>query len=295
VTVSGLGPTIANILVTGSVYTLIAIGLTMVYGMLRILHIAHAGVYAVGAMVGLFVFNALPVGFWPAALAAVVASGLLGVLIYHLAYRWVLSAPRGTPLIVSIGIFIALQALMERPFLLGPTTQSFDADVGLPTFDAGGAFQLTPAQLAIVLATSACGLAVWYVLNRTVLGLSWRALSEDQNMARSLGVSTGRAVSLNMFLGSAMAGLAGVLIAVYQNGVNAHMGEVVAYKAFVVVVLGGLGSVGGAAAAAFILAAVEILISTYLGSLFPRDAIGFAVLILILLFMPRGLLGKSLD
>ncbi len=114
-------------------------------------------------------------------------------------------------------------------------------------------------------------------------------------MARSLGVATQKAVALNMFLGSAMAGLAGVLIAVYENAVDAYMGEVVAYKAFVIVVLGGLGSVVGAAVAAFILAAVEIGLSTTMGGVFPRDAIGFAVLILILLFAPTGLFGKRLD
>lgn len=294
-----MGLTLANIVVTGCLYTLIAVGLTMVYGMLRVLHIVHAGVFAFGAMVGLFTFQALPfgsgpAGFWPAAAVGVVASGLFGVAIYHLGYRWVLDAPRGTPLLISIGLFITLQALMEKTFLLGPDTSGFPATTGLPALDVAG-LPFTPIQTAIVLCTAASGLAVWYVLARTRMGLSWRALSEDIAMARALGVAAERAVALNMFLGSAMAGLAGVLIGVYENAVHAHMGGVVAYKAFVVVVLGGLGSVAGAALAAFLLAAVEIGISTYLGGLFPRDAIGFAVLILILLFAPTGLLGKRLD
>jgi branched-chain amino acid transport system permease protein len=252
----------------------------MVYGMLRVLHIVHAGVFAVGAAVGLVVFQTLPVGFWPALFAAMLASGALGVAIYHIGYRWVLDAPRGTPLLVSIGLFITLQSLLEKPFLLGAYASAFDAPVGLPRVQLG-ALAFTPTQLAIVLSTVAASGVVWLVLNRTRLGLSWRALSEDMNMAR--------------FLGSAMAGMAGVLVAVYENAVSAHMGEVVAYKAFVVVVLGGLGSVLGAAVAAFVLAAFEIGISTYLGGLFPRDAIGFAVLIVILLFMPTGLLGRRFD
>ena len=289
-----LSLTVANILVTGCLYTLIAIGLTMVYGMLRVLHIVHAGVFAVGAMVALFVFQGLSAGFWPALLAAILASGATGVVIYYVGYRWVLDAPRGTPLIVSIGLFIALQSIMEKTFLLGPDVSGFDAATGFPALRLG-AFAITSIQTAIVASTAVVGLAVWYALTRTRLGLSWRALSEDMNMARSLGVATERAVVMNMFMGSAMAGLAGVLIAVYENAVYAHMGEVVAYKAFVVVVLGGLGSVPGAVAAAFILATVEIGISTVWGSFFPRDAIGFAVLILILLFMPTGLLGKRLD
>ncbi len=289
-----MGVTLANIVVTGCLYTLIAIGLTMVYGMLRVLHIAHAAVFAVGAMVGLFVFQAVPLGLWPALVLAMLASGIMGVAIYHVGYRWVLDAPRGTPLIVSIGIFIAVQALLERPFLLGPQASSFDASPGLPAL-ALGDFAFTPIQTTIVLSTAVVGAGVWYLLARTRLGLSWRALSEDINMARSLGVRTQNAVAVNMFLGSAMAGLAGVLIAVYENAVAAYMGEVVAYKAFVIVVLGGLGSVLGAAVAAFILAAVEIGISTTIGGLFPRDAIGFVVLILILLFAPTGLFGKRLD
>ncbi|MDP7524083.1 MAG: branched-chain amino acid ABC transporter permease [Arenicellales bacterium] len=289
-----MGVTLANIVVTGCLYTLLAIGLTMVYGMLRVLHIAHAAVFAVGAMVGLFVFQAVPFGLWLAILLAMLASGLMGVAIYHVGYRWVLDAPRGTPLIVSIGIFIAVQALLERPFLLGPQASSFDASPDLPALALGG-FGFTPIQTTIVLSTGAVGAGVWYLLSRTRLGLSWRALSEDINMARSLGVATQNAVALNMFLGSAMAGLAGVLIAVYENSVSAYMGEVVAYKAFVIVVLGGLGSVLGAAVAAFTLAAVEIGIATVFGGLFPRNAIGFAVLILILLFAPTGLFGKRLD
>ena len=289
-----MGVTLANIVVTGCLYTLIAIGLTMVYGMLRVLHIAHAAVFAVGAMVGLFVFQAVPLGLWPALVLAMLASGIMGVAIYHVGYRWVLDAPRGTPLIVSIGIFIAVQALLERPFLLGPQASSFDASPGLPAL-ALGDFAFTPIQTTIVLSTAVVGAGVWYLLARTRLGLSWRALSEDINMARSFGVRTQNAVAVNMFLGSAMAGLAGVLIAVYENAVDAYMGEVVAYKAFVIVVLGGLGSVVGAAVAAFILAAVEIGLSTTMGGVFPRDAIGFAVLILILLFAPTGLFGKRLD
>lgn len=289
-----MGPTIANIVVTGCLYTLIAIGLTMVYGMLRVLHIAHAAVFAVGAMVGLFAFSTLPIGFWPALLVAMAASGAMGVAIYFLGYRWVLEAPRGTPLIVSIGLLIAVQALLEKDFLLGPHATSFDAPTGLPAISLG-AIPFTSIQTTIIVSTAVVGALVWFVLNRTRLGLSWRALSEDMNMTRSFGVAIDGAVATNMFMGSAMAGLAGVLIGVYENAVYAHMGSVVAYKAFIVVVLGGLGSVTGAAAAAFILAAVEIGISTGFGAFFPRDAIGFAVLILILLFMPTGLFGKRLD
>lgn len=289
-----MGATLANIVVTGCLYTLIAIGLTMVYGMLRVLHIVHAGVFAVGAAVGMAVFQATPAGFWLALAAAMGASGLMGVGIYFIGYRWVLDAPRGTPLLVSIGLFITVQSLLEKEFLLGPHASSFDAATGLPSV-ALGSFAFTPIQTAIVLCTATVCAGVWLILNRTRLGLSWRALSEDMDMTRSFGVATEQAVTVNMFLGSAMAGLAGVLIAVYENAVYAHMGEVVAYKAFVVVVLGGLGSIWGAAVAAFVLAAFEIGISTALGGLFPRDAIGFAVLILILLFMPTGLFGKRLD
>lgn len=289
-----MASTIANIVVTGCLYTLIAMGLTMVYGMLRVLHIAHAAVFAVGAMVGLFAFESLWGGFWPALLLALLASGSMGVAIYYLGYRWVLDAPRGTPLLVSIGLLIAVQALLEKPFLLGPHTSSFYAPTGVPGVSLG-AFALTSIQTTIVLSTAVAGLLLWYVLNRTKLGLSWQALSEDANMARSLGVATERAIAINMFLGSAMAGLAGVLIAVYYNSVSAHMGEVVAYKAFVVVVLGGLGSVLGAAVASFLLAAVEIVIPTVFGGLFPRDAVSFAVLILVLLFYPTGLLGRRTD
>ncbi len=277
-------------LTQGSIYFLIAVGLTMVYGILKILHIAHAAVYTVGAGVGLAVFR-LTGNFWAALAAAMVVSGAVGVLIYRGVYFYMLDQPRIVPLITSVGLFLLMQDLLQKPYLMGPYQHAFPAQDVFPSLTLP--WGTVPSAQVMILVFTALTLGVLYgVFTRTRLGLAWQAAAMDRDMAGAVGVNLNRAIALNFLLGSALAGAAGVLVGVFYNSVYATMGDVPSYKAFVVIVLGGMGSVSGTVAASFLLALAETVLLSSVGYVLPRDAIAFLVLILVLMFRPQGLLGR---
>ena len=288
---ASIGQLIANALILGCIYTLIAIGLTMVYGILQILHIAHAAVYTIGAAVGLGVYN-LTDNFWVALPVAMLASGVVGVLIYVGIYRRMLDAPRIVPLITSIGLFIMAQDLLQKDWLLGPYMHAFPAQSGMPEVRTP-LFRLTSTEVLILVLTVVLLAVVYFILTRTRIGLGWRASAQDREMAAAVGVNINRVITLNFLLGSALAGAAGVLVGVYYNNVFATMGDVPSYKAFVIIVLGGLGSVTGTVVAGLLLALAETFLVATVGFVLPRDAIAFLVLILVLMFRPKGLFGRG--
>ncbi len=298
---------LSNAMVLASTYILIAIGLTMVYGVLKVLHIAHAGVYASGAFVGLVAFSFLRplltplfdarigsnLAFWIALPMAMLVSGIAGVLIYLGIYRFTWGKSPTVSLVASVGLFMLIQDLLQKPFLLGPQPKAFPASgAGMPRIETPW-FTLTPNQVLILVVTLILLAIVYLILNRTRIGLGWQAASLDPEMAAAVGVNVTRVIVMNFFLGSMLAGAAGVLVSVYDNMVYATMGDVPSYKAFVVVVLGGLGSVPGTIIASIVLAVTETFMVALAGSLLPRDAIAFLVLILLLMFRPRGLLGRA--
>lgn len=279
-----------NAVVLGSTYSLIAIGLTMVYGILKILHIAHAGVYTLGAYIGLYALYAFDNNFWIALVLAMLATGIAGVLIYRGMYYYMLKESRIVPLISSIGLFIALQELFR--LFAGPYQKAFPAKSGFPRVETSW-FSLTSAQGLIIVLTAVSFLALYLIIGKTKIGLGWQVCEQDIDMAGAMGVNVNRSIALNFFISSMLAGAAGVLMALYRNSVSPTMGAMVSYKAFVVVVLGGFGNVTGCIVAGLLLAFVE----TFLGHLewfeFPRDAIAFLVLISVLIFRPKGLFGRK--
>jgi len=232
---------LANGIAVGSVYALIYLGLTMVYGILRILHVAHAGIYTLGAYVGLLAFRLIG-DFWLSLLVGMAGSALAGYLVERLLYMPLLHLPRIAPLIVSIGLFTA----MEEGFRIvaGPHTLTYNASIGLGTI-SWGAFRLTETQVLILLVTFGILIFLWAFLTRTRMGLAMRACSMDAETTSSFGANVSAIIALNFLLGSAMAGAAGVLIGVYDNQVWPTMGSIPAYKALAIVVLGGLGSIPG--------------------------------------------------
>ncbi|HZD55643.1 MAG TPA: branched-chain amino acid ABC transporter permease [Anaerolineales bacterium] len=283
---------LSNAVVLASTYVLMAAGLTMVYGVLKVLHIAHAAVYTVGAFTGLLVFSWLG-NFWLALAVAVLVSGVVGVLIYRATYFYMLDAPRTVPLIASIGLFVMLTDLLQKGFLMGPYQMAFPADgAGMPRIETG-LFALTPTQVLIVVVTGALMAGVYVLLTRTRIGLGWQAAAMDREMAGAVGINLNRVVALNFFLGSALAGAAGVLVGVYNNSVFATMGDLPSYKAFIIIVLGGMGSLPGVIVASLLLAIIENFLVASVGYVLPRDAIAFLVLIFMLMFRPHGLLGQE--
>lgn len=282
---------LANALVLAATYALIATGLTMVYGILKILHIAHAAIYTIGAATGLAIFNATG-NFWLALTLAMAVSGVAGVLVYTGVYRRMLDAPRIVPLITSIGLYIMAQDLLQKDYLLGPYIQDFPARSGLPAWRTSW-FELPATGVLIVVLTAVFLALVYLVMTRTRIGLGWRAAAQDREMAAAVGVNIDRVIALNFLLGSALAGAAGVLVGVYYNQIFATMGDVPAYKAFVIIVLGGMGSVQGTLVASLLLALAETFLIATVGFVLPRDAIAFLVLIAVLMFRPEGLFGGS--
>lgn len=283
---------LSNAIVLASTYILMAAGLTMVYGVLKVLHIAHAAVYTVGAFVGLLVFTWVG-NFWLALLVAMIASGVMGVLIYRGVYYYILDAPRTVPLIASVGMFVMFTDLLQKDFLMGPYQKALPVGgAGMPRIRMG-LFSLTPKQVLILVVTVVLLVIVYFILSRTRLGLGWQAAAMDREMTGAVGVNLNRVVALNFFLGSALAGAAGVLVGVYNNSVFATMGDLPSYKAFIIIVLGGMGSLPGTIVASLLLAIVENFMIAYVGYVLPRDAVAFLVLILMLMFRPHGLLGQE--
>ena len=280
---------LANGIAVGSVYALISLGLTMVYGILRILHVAHAEIYTLSAYVELLAFRFIG-DFWLSLLVGMAGAAAAGYLVERLLYTPLLHLPRIAPLIASIGLFTA----MEEGFRIvaGPHTLTYNASIGLGSISFGS-FQLTETQILILLVTFGILIFLWAFLTKTRMGLAMRACAMDAETASSFGANVSAIIAVNFLLGSAMAGAAGVLIGVYDNQVWPTMGSIPAYKALAIVVLGGLGNIPGTVLASFIVGLAETFFIGILAIPFPRDAVAFLAMILVLMFKPYGLLGKA--
>jgi branched-chain amino acid transport system permease protein len=277
-------------IVQGSIYALIALGLTLVYGLLRILHVAHAALFTLGGYLGVLISNAT--GSFPLAMAAsMVIVGFAGMAVYKLAYEPLLGKPPFISLIASIALFIASEEIFR--IIFGPYGLSYTNPPLQGYFELPGGFFLKYGEaLVIVLSVVMLSLLGWLSGN-TRLGVSWRATVKDPSMARAFGINIQNVRYMNFFIGSALAASAGVLVALLNNLVEPTMGSVPSYKALAIIVLGGLGSVRGTLLAAMAIGVIEAFGTIYLGHLLDRDALAFAFLILVLMVRPQGLLGAK--
>ncbi|HOV28489.1 MAG TPA: branched-chain amino acid ABC transporter permease [Synergistales bacterium] len=277
-----------NGIAIGAIYAMITLGLALVYGILRILHVAHAAVYTVGAYVGLAVFAATQNILLSAAGAMVSCAGL-GFLIERFVYYPLLKYPPYVPLIGSIACLLAIEEICR--LAAGPYILSFPARLPFPSFTVGGI--VISSTLTAVYCISAGVLALlWFITTRTELGLAMRATSQDMAIASAMGINSHRIISLTFMIGSAVAAIAGILVGIYYNQVYPSMGAVPAYKTLALIVVGGLGSVPGAVLASILLGVGETLLIGYAGIPLPRDALAFIAMIAVLLWRPQGLLGS---
>lgn len=279
---------VAQSLVQGCLYALIALGLTLVYGLLRILHVAHAALFTLGAYLGVLVHNAT--GSLMLAFAVAMAlAGLGGVAMFRLAYQPLLAKPPYVALIASIGLYIASEEIFRIVF--GASGLSFAAPPLQEQVSLGG-LQFKQAELAVMIGSVLIiGLLGW-LQTRTRIGIACQATVSDPQMAESFGIRLNTVRDLNFLVGSALAGFAGVWVAILNNLVEPTMGSVPSYKALAIIVLGGLGSVRGTLMAALVLGLIESFGTTYLGQLLDRNAIAFAFLILVLMMRPQGLFAR---
>jgi len=277
-------------IVQGSIYALIALGLTLVYGLLRILHVAHAALFTLGGYIGVVVTNSTG-SLLLALVVAMFVVGLVGMLMYKLAYEPLLSQPPYIALIASIALFIASEEIYRIVF--GPYGLSYQSPPLQGQFELFSGFFLKYTELLVVGLSLVLLSALAWMSKKTRTGIAWRATVSDPDIARAFGVNIQKVRYLNFFIGSAFAAVAGVLVALLNNLVEPTMGSVPSYKALAIIVLGGLGSIRGTLVASMLLGVLESFGTIYIGHLLDRDAIAFAFLILVLMFRPQGLLGAK--
>ncbi len=272
----------------GSIYALITLGLALVYGILRILHIAHAGIYTIGAYTGLFLFKAsgsLLIGV----AGSMVFCALLGVGIERFVYYPLLKYPPYVPLIGSIAVLLAIEELCR--LVAGPQILTFPAALPFAQLQIAG-FTISSTLTAVYCITALVLIILWYITSRTEMGLAMRAVSQDIPIADAMGINSHLIVSLTFAIGSAIAALAGTLVGIYYNQVYPTMGAVPAYKTLALIVVGGLGSVPGAVIASLLLGVAETLLIGYADIPLPRDALAFIAMIAVLMWRSEGLLGS---
>jgi branched-chain amino acid transport system permease protein len=280
---------LAQGLIYGCMYAIIAVGLTLVYGLLRILHVAHAGLFTLGAYLGLLVTNATGSLLLAIPVAAVFA-GLVGMAIYRFCYQPILHKPPYVALIASIGLFIAMEEIYRLVF--GPYGLTY-AEAPLQGQVVIMGMNLRMVDVVIVFGSVAMLGALSWLAQKTRLGVAWRATVDDSQMAESFGISVQKVRYLNFFIGSALAAVAGIFVSLLSNLAEPTMGGVPSYKALAIIVLGGLGNVPGTLIASLILGVVEAFGTIYVGAYLDRDAIAFAFLILVLMFKPQGLFSRK--
>ena len=275
-------------LIQGGIYALIAIGLTLVYGLLRILHVAHAGLYALGGYIAIIVTNATD-SFSLALVCSMIFVGLVGMAIYRIFYQPLLDKPPFVALIASIGLFIAMEEIYRIVFgaygltFVSPPLQGSVTISHIYLREC----EIVSMILAILLII---GLSLFTKYSR--IGIAWRATVTDPEMAESFGVDVLKVRYLNFFIGSAMAAAAGSMVALLNNLVEPTMGSVPSYKALAIIVLGGLGNVKGTLIASLAIGIAEAFGTIYLGNILDRDSIAFAFLIVVLMVKPQGLFAK---
>ncbi|MCF6185916.1 MAG: branched-chain amino acid ABC transporter permease [Desulfobulbaceae bacterium] len=289
---------LANGLILGSFYALVALGYTMVYGIIKLLNFAHGDLYMVGGFVGFLILSAIS-GLlgesWGAILCSMVFSmlavGLLGVIIQRIAYVPMLQAPRLSILITALAVSMILSngvmAVTDGEYLAFSTDLSYDG------LDLGNVF-ISYTQLALVIAACLLMVILYLFVHKTLYGKAMRAIAIDQDACRLMGINVNRIIALTFFIGSSLAGAAGVMAGVYYGSLHFSMGFVIGLKAFTAAVIGGIGSIPGAMLGGLVLGLLEAFGTQipFVGSEW-KDVFSFGLLILLLIFKPTGLLGKT--
>lgn len=282
---------IVNGICQGSVYALIAIGYTMVYGIIKLINFAHCDIYMFGAYAGYFAVSVCRFGFSGTLVFAMVACAALGMLIERVAYKPLRNSPKVTLFITTMGVELLLQNLIKTNVLAGPNTKSFPEILPLTSYKLGSII-ISNYQIIAVLTTLLLCVILQFIIKKTSVGRAMRATSFDMDAAALMGINTNRVISLTFALGSLLAGTAGVLVGMLYPKLTPAMGVMPGLKSFVAAVLGGIGIIPGAMVGGIIMGLIETLSKVYISSGL-SDAIAFSILIIILLVKPDGLFGKN--
>ena len=272
----------------GSIYALIALGYTMVYGIAKLINFAHGDVIMVGAYIS-FISMKFGLPWWLAVIISIVVCAVVGVVMEKVAYKPLRNASRISLLITAIGISYLLQNLFQLIF--GANPQPYHAFITLPALNLGGISIQANYYITFSVSVLLMILLTLFV-NKTTMGKAMRAVSEDEGAAKLMGINVDTTISLTFAIGCALAAIAGILYANCYPMINPTLGSLPGIKAFIAAVLGGIGSIPGAVIGAFILGMVEAMTKAYISSQL-TDTIVFAILILMLVFKPAGILGKN--
>jgi branched-chain amino acid transport system permease protein len=294
--------TVVNGLTTGSLYALIALGYTMIYGVLKLLNFAHGDLFMVGAFIGYFAIGwfggatslSIPVPLLIVVMmaCAVVGVGGLGVAIERFAYRPLRDAPRIAPLITALGVSFVLESGVL--LLFGGLTRYYNTPAFIPfsvSIKIDGV-SIGIVQILIFVMSIALMFALTVLVNRTVFGKSMRAVASDREAAEMLGINVDRTIALTFLLASGLAGIAGVMFGLYANQVSNTIGFLAGLKAFTAAVIGGIGSIPGAMIGGMFIGLCEAFSLTYISTRY-GDLIVFGILIAVLLVRPTGIFGQK--
>lgn len=283
-----------NGLIVGSFYALVALGYSMVYGIIKLLNFAHGDIYMLGAFVGFFTLSAFGISnetsiplLLVIMLLSMVTTGLIGVGIERIAYRPLRNSPRLAVLITAIGVSFTLEYGVRQ--LFGPNPEAFPIRLESSGFDVLG-MRITASQLVLVVIAAVLMLVLAHIVERTSQGRAMRAIALDPQGAQLMGVNVNRVIATVFFIGSALAGAAGVMAGAYYGSIDFLMGFIIGLKAFTAAVIGGIGNLYGAMLGGLLLGLLESFGSAWFGGEW-RDVFSFAFLILFLTFKPTGLLG----
>jgi branched-chain amino acid transport system permease protein len=280
---------VVNGISLGSIYALIALGYTMVYGIIKLINFAHGDVYMIGAYIGFAAITYAKMGFLPALLISMILCATLGVVVEKVAYKPLRNSTRIAALITAIGVSLLLEYVMM--FFVGAEVRSYPKVLSEASFHLGNVV-INMQQLYIVVTAVALMVLLQFIVHKTKTGKAMRAVSIDPDAAQLMGIKVDSTISYTFAIGSAFAGAAGVLVGIYYNSIDPLMGIMPGLKAFVAAVFGGIGSIPGAMIGGLAIGTMETFVSGYGNSMY-RDAAVFLFLIIILIFKPTGLLGKN--
>ncbi|MCG7336030.1 branched-chain amino acid ABC transporter permease [Sporosarcina sp. ACRSM] len=273
----------------GSIYALIALGYTMVYGIIKLINFAHGEIFMIGAFIGYFTIAGWGLGFFPALLISMVSCAIIGVIIERVAYKRLRNATRIAALITAIGVSLLIQNGVI--YMRGAQPVAYPSDFANKTFNLFGA-QISSQSILILTVSVTLMIILQFIVHKTKIGKAMRAVSYDADAARLMGINVDNTISATFAIGSALAGAAGVIFGIYYTKIDPLMGVIPGLKAFVAAVLGGIGIIPGAMVGGLVLGVVETIVSA-LGFSLWRDAAAFVILILILILKPSGIFGKN--
>ncbi len=282
-----------NGLQLGAVYALIALGYTMVYGVLRLINFAHGDIFMLGAFIAYYLIAKFNIPIYFVFVITMVLTGCAGYIIEKVAYKPLRAAPKISLLITAVGVSLFLEYFLSLKSIFTPDYIGFPRPFEVVSYDLS-LFSVTNVQILIFAVTGAALLLLYILVYKTKQGRAMRAVSYDQETASLMGINIDQTISFTFVVGAALAGVGGLLYGIAYPQINVFMGVMPGIKSFIAAVLGGIGIIHGAVLGGLIIGMSEVFVSAFLSSTF-RDGVIFIILFLVLLIKPSGIFGKRIE